>query len=313
MLLEIENLVKRYKGGVKANDGITFSLEKGDIFGLLGPNGAGKSTLVNQIVGLAAPTSGSIRIEGTDIVRDPDYARRVCSFQAQTQAPIAGLTALQAIELVGMVRGGKKEAVGARARQLIKEMEIEEWANKTGAAFSGGVRRIVAFCMAAVTPGSIVILDEPTNDIDPVRRRLLWNHIRDLGRGGSTVLLVTHNVLEAEKAVDRLAIIDRGRVMATGTPTDVKGKNGTHMRLEISLELGKKQSGYPQWAEKVMALHHRVNMQVANNAINNAILWAQELKNRQIIEEFALSPTNLEDAYIRIVGRMDVVENGEMN
>ena len=122
MLLEVENVVKQYKGGVKANDGISLRLDKGEVFGLLGPNGAGKSTLVNQIVGLTVPTSGAIRISGINIVNKPDYARQVCSFQAQTQVPIAGLTAVQSIELVGMIRGGQKEEVRQRTKQMIRDL-----------------------------------------------------------------------------------------------------------------------------------------------------------------------------------------------
>ena len=105
MLLEITDLVKVFNKNIRANDGISLNIEKGEVFGLLGPNGAGKTTMVNQIIGLLMPTSGSISINGIDVVSKPDYARQTCSFQAQTQVPIAGLTAVQAIELVGLIRG----------------------------------------------------------------------------------------------------------------------------------------------------------------------------------------------------------------
>jgi ABC-2 type transport system ATP-binding protein len=308
MLLEVENVVKEYKGKVRANDGITLSLDEGEVFGLLGPNGAGKSTLVNQIIGLTVPTSGSIRIAGIDIVKNPDFARQACSFQSQTQVPIAGLTACQAIELVGMIRGGKKEEVKKRARHLIENMEIQPWANKMGAAFSGGIRRIVAFCMAAVTPGRIVILDEPTNDIDPIRRKLLWNNITTLARDGSAVLLVTHNVLEAERAVDRLAIIDKGRVLCCGSVAEIKGKNGTHMRLELEIEPGAVLGTVPAFVEVVLSSGHRTVAKVANTCIAQAADWAYSLKNQHIISEFSLGPTTLEDAYLKTVGRLDVAE-----
>ena len=173
MLLEIENLVKEYNKGFHANDGISLSVEQGEVFGLLGPNGAGKTTLVNQIIGLIVPTSGEIRISGVNVITKPEYARQICSYQSQTQVPISGLTAFHAIELVGLIRGGKKDKVHKRTKELIENLDIGEWSNKVGANLSEGVRRIVAFCMAAVEPGKIVILDEPTNDIDPVRRRPL--------------------------------------------------------------------------------------------------------------------------------------------
>ena len=138
MLLEINDLVKQYKKGPRANDGISLAIKEGEVFGLLGPNGAGKTTLVNQIIGLKVPTSGSIKIDGVDVVANPDYARKVCSFQAQTQVPIAGLTAIQAIELVGQIRGGEKTSVKRRAAKLIESLEIGEWANKMGATLSEG-------------------------------------------------------------------------------------------------------------------------------------------------------------------------------
>ena len=126
MLLEIKDIYKVYKGKVKANDGISLSISGGEVFGLLGPNGAGKTTLVNQIIGLTKPTSGSITLNGVDVIVNPGYARENCSFQAQTQAPISGLNTLQAIELVGRIRGGKKAEVHRRAMELIENGDCNE-------------------------------------------------------------------------------------------------------------------------------------------------------------------------------------------
>ena len=197
MLLEIENLTKVYRTGVRANDGIDLSIESGEVFGLLGHNGAGKTTLVNQVVGLLKPTSGSIRIDGSDLVADPGLARRLCSFQAQSQVPIDGLTPRQAIDLLGQLRGASEADVRHRRARLVDGLELGEWLDVDAARLSGGVKRLVAFAMAAVTPGRLVMLDEPTNDVDPVRRRLLWQQVRELADHGSAVLLVTHNVVEA--------------------------------------------------------------------------------------------------------------------
>lgn len=173
MLLEIRDLVKEYKGGVRANDGISLDIEEGEVFGLLGPNGAGKSTLVNQVIGLLSPISGTIRLDGVDVVQEPDASRRGCSYQPQGHVPIDGFTLIQAIELIGRLRGGEKNLIRKRTHELIERLNIEEWSNRTGQHLSGGVRRLVGFCMAVVHPGKLVILDEPTNDIDPLRRRLL--------------------------------------------------------------------------------------------------------------------------------------------
>ncbi|MFC2026891.1 ABC transporter ATP-binding protein [Chloroflexota bacterium] len=311
MLLEIKDLVKVFGKSIRANDGISLKIDQGEVFGLLGPNGAGKTTLVNQVIGLTKPTSGSININGIDVISKPDYARQTCSFQAQTQVPIAGLTAVQAIELVGLIRGGDKTQVHKRSKQLIDNLEISEWANKMGATLSGGVRRIVAFCMAAVVPGRIVILDEPTNDIDPVRRRLLWHEVRSLADTGSAILLVTHNVLEAERAVDRLTIIDQGRVIGTGTAADLKGQDENHMRLELVLEPGMPFPDQPSFIEHTINSKRRIIARFNEKKVTDALSWAQSLKEQGMVEEFFLGPTTLEDAYVKMVGRLDMLEMPE--
>lgn len=308
MLLEINQLCKVYRGGVKANDNISLSVREGEVFGLLGPNGAGKTTVVNQIIGLTVPTSGSISIAGIDVVAKPGYARQACSVQAQTQVPIAGLTAIQAIELVGRIRGGGATRVRQQTRELIDRLEIGEWKDKMGATFSGGVRRLVAFCMAVVVPGRIVILDEPTNYIDPLRRRLLWQEVRNLAEMGSAVLLVTHNILEAERVVNRLAIIDQGRVIGQGTPATLKESEGESLRLELILEPDTEPPQPPDFLIQSLTSNRRMIGKVGKDHITTAIEWARNLKKEGVVEEFSLGPTTLEDAYIRMVGRLDTLE-----
>lgn len=302
MLLEIAKLCKTYKGGVKANDSIDLSVGRGEVFGLLGPNGAGKTTVVNQVVGLIAPDSGSITISGADVIASPGFARQACSFQAQTQVPILGLTAIEAIELVGRIRGGKKADVRRRADELIARLRIEEWRKKMGSTFSGGVRRLVAFCMAAVVPGDIVILDEPTNDVDPLRRRLLWQEVNAIAAAGSAVILVTHNVMEAERAVNRLAVIDKGRVVGQGTPAELKASEGDSLRLELTLEPDGAMPELPDYISRTATANRRVIARVEKGDISAAVEWAQGLRESGRIEEFSLSPASLEDAYIRLVG-----------
>jgi ABC-2 type transport system ATP-binding protein len=304
-LLTVERLRKEYRGGVVANDSITLAIDPGEVYGLLGPNGAGKTTLVNQIVGLVKPTSGEIILNGVNIVANPDYARQACSFQPQTQVPIDGLTPMQAITLVGRLRGGKASDVERRANELIKSLEIEEWADKTGQQLSGGVRRLVAFCMAAVTPGKLTILDEPTNDVDPLRRRLLWRQVRELAGNGSSVLLVTHNVLEAERSVNRLAVIDHGRVLASGTPASLKESDAGAFRIEIVLEPAAARPHLPAFVTHSVTTGRRLIGRVDACQLGQAVDWASELKTRSVIEEFSVGPATLEDVYVRKIGRAD--------
>lgn len=308
-LLQIEHVSKAYRGGVLANDDISLSVEAGEVFGLLGPNGAGKTTLVNQVIGLLAPSSGMIRVAGIDTVENPDFARQACSFQPQTQVPIEGMTPYQAIELAGRLRGGRADHVRARAQELIDGFELGAWSNKGGEALSGGVRRLVAFCMAAVVPGQVTILDEPTNDVDPLRRRVLWQQVRLLADAGSAVLLVTHNVLEAERSVDRLAIIDRGKVVASGTPGSMKNGDGDYLRLELLLEPGAAVSSLPDFLSHTVNGGRRLIGRVAAEDVTQAVLWANEMKAGQLVEEYALGPATLEDVYIRKIGRADALEN----
>lgn len=307
-VLQMENVSKEYARGVLVNNRISLSLQEGEIFGLLGPNGAGKTTLISQIIGLVKPDSGSIHIDGVDIVAKPDKARQACSFQAQTQVPINGLTSMQAIELVGRVRGGSPKSVRERARVLLNNLDMEAWTKKPADTFSGGMRRLVAFCMAAVVPGRIVILDEPTNDIDPLRRKLLWQEVRSLVSMGSTVLLVTHNVLEAERAVDRLAVIDQGKVVSMGTPGSLKGNGGDNMRLEMILEPGAEFPAIPDSLHQAVTTGRRLISRLKESDITPTIQWASGLKKMGTVEEYSIGPITLEDVYLKLVGHNDAGE-----
>jgi ABC-2 type transport system ATP-binding protein len=306
MLLEIENLTKVYRTGTRANDGITLSIEEGEVFGLLGHNGAGKTTLVNQVVGLLKPTSGSILIDGHDLVADPGLARRLCSFQAQAQVPIDGLTPRQAIELLGQLRGASEAEVRRRRGILVNALELGEWLDVDAARLSGGVKRLVAFAMASVAPGRLVMLDEPTNDVDPVRRRLLWQQVRALADDGAAVLLVTHNVIEAERSVDRLAILDAGRVIAEGTPAELKAVLGAELRLELVVDPRAAEMPVSPFGRSVVPVGNRLMVGVPMDAAGPAVAWAESLQRAGAVEEFTLGPATLEDVYVALVGGGDV-------
>ena len=305
MLLQIEELTKVYRTGTRANDGINLAIDEGEVFGLLGHNGAGKTTLVNQVVGLLRPTSGSIRIDGRDMVADPSLARRLCSFQAQSQVPIDGLTPRQAIDLLGQLRGASKSEVKVRRTRLMEALDLEEWIDVDASRLSGGVKRLVAFAMAAVVPGRVVMLDEPTNDVDPVRRRLLWRQVRTLADHGAAVLLVTHNVIEAERSVDRLAILDEGRGIAEGTPAGLKGRLGAALRLELVMDPDATDVPASPFGLSAVPVGNRVMVGVPTDAAGQAVAWAESLERAGLVEEFTLGPATLEDVYVALVGGAD--------
>ncbi len=307
MLLEIHQVTKSYRerfrrgDGVRANDGITMGADAGQVYGLLGHNGAGKTTLVNQVVGLLCPDSGTIEVDGVDLVANPGYARQVCSLQPQAQLPINGLSPRQAIDLLGQLRGGARGAVQARRDALVESLDIGEWIDTDGERLSGGVKRLVSFAMAAVTPGRVIVLDEPTNDVDPVRRRLLWDAVRALADEGNCVLLVTHNVVEAEKAVDRLAILDAGRVVAEGTPARLKGGLEHELRLDLSLQPGQPAPQQPACVLRYEPSGSRARAIVEASQVAEAIDWAQALRAAKVVGEFSLTPASLEDVYVDLV------------
>jgi ABC-2 type transport system ATP-binding protein len=306
MLLEIDRVTKRYRNGTVANDDITLHVDRGEVFGLLGPNGAGKTTLVSQILGLAAPTSGTITIDGVDVVRSPNVGRQECSYQPQSSAPVEGLRPREAVSLAGRLRGGAGATVERRAHELLAAFELGEW-NEMVTPLSGGVSRLVSFCMAAVVPGRIVILDEPTNDVDPLRRKMLWQQVRALADNGAAVLLVTHNVLEAERCVDRLAIVDHGRVVAQGTPASLKGEIGAALRLELVLEPGADPPASSPIGSPVI-VGRRIFTDVALDQASDAVAWAKDLTDRGVVAEFFLGAASLEDVYVRRVRPEDGLE-----
>ena len=300
----IEQLTKVYGNGIRANDGISLHVEPGEVFGLLGPNGAGKSTLVQQVIGLLKPTSGRIELGGYDLVANPDYSRQLCSYLPQSPVPIDSLRVREAIELSGLIRGGSKSTVRRRAGDLLDALDLREWERMVGAKISGGVRRLVGFSMAAVQPGAVMILDEPTNDVDPLRRRLLWREVRRLGDSGVAVLLITHNVMEAEKSVDRLAVVDQGRVIAEGTPSSLKTADLGRLRLQLMLAPGFDTPPLPAFVERHDRTSHTVVTTVRDEMASQGIAWAQGLVSEGIAEEYSLSATTLEDVYIRLTGRV---------
>jgi ABC-2 type transport system ATP-binding protein len=304
-VLEIERVTKDYHKGVRANDDVSLQVAAGEVFGLLGHNGAGKTTLLNQIIGIAKPTSGSIRIDGQDAVADPAMARRMCSMQPQAQAPLDGVSPREAIELMARIRGANRQQAKRRTDELIDVLDIGQWSDAKGDKLSGGVRRLTAFAMAAAEPGRLVMFDEPTNDVDPVRRRQLWAQVRALAEVGCAVLLVTHNVVEAERAVDRLAILDNGTVVAQGTPTEMRGDHADQLRLEVAAYNSAAATALATEfdnTEPAVIAGRRMLVQVNADECPAALRWAQEKQRTGQIDEFSFNPVSLEDIYIQLVG-----------
>lgn len=221
--------------------------------------------------------------------------------------PIESFKVHEAVRLTGEIRGGHRPAIEKRAKELIEALQISEWNDTLGAKLSGGVRRLVGFIMVTVVPGQVVILDEPTNDVDPLRRRLLWKEIRRIGESGAAVLLVTHNVTEAERAVDRLAVLDRGRVLAQGTPSKLKAEDRGQLRLELHLPPDAPDPELPPFLVHHTRIGRRLLLGVAEEDAARALDWSQSRLASGIAEEYALAATSLEDVYLRLIGRDDAI------
>lgn len=303
VVLDVEDVTKTFRGRppVRANDRVSLQVRAGDVVGLLGHNGAGKTTLVNQVAGLTRPDSGSLRVAGVDVVDSPDEARRLISVQAQANVPITGLTPRTAVELVGRIRGGSRAEVRRRADHLVEALDIGAWAGVPAHKVSGGVARLTAFAMTAVVPGRLVILDEPTNDVDPVRRRLLWAQIRALADEGAGVLLVTHNVREAEHAVDDLVVLDKGAVVAHGTLAELTQPLRSTLQLEVDLAPGA-EVRWPGCATPTVREGTRARATVPAQDSTVAVTWAQAAVEAGEIDRYAITPASLEDVYVRLVG-----------
>lgn len=308
-VLEVSDLTRTF-GKVVANEDIHLRVQPGEVVGLLGHNGAGKTTLVSQLVGLLRPDRGAIRVAGIDAIKDPAAARRAVALQPQAQAPLDGLTPKEAIEIAARLRGLSTSDARAAALRLADDLDIGEWFTRRAVpegGLSGGARRLTAFAMAAVAPVPLVVLDEPTNDVDASRRRLLWQTVRRLGDQGAGVLLVTHNVLEAERVVDSLVLLDRGRVVATGTPRELRGTrdNDLHVELFRTDAFATEPVSPPLPVVRQVTAGRRTILTIAATHAATAVAWAASLRDRGEVESYAISPTTLEDTYLSITSAGD--------
>ncbi|MFF1924968.1 ABC transporter ATP-binding protein [Streptomyces sp. NPDC058221] len=244
-MCSVRDLVKTYPAArgrrgtpatpeVRATDGISLDIRRGEIFGLLGPNGAGKSTLVRQLTGLMRPDSGSVDMLGHDLVRHPDRASRLLGYLGQESTALDELTVGLAAETTGRLRGLTVREARAERDAVLGELGLGELAGRPLKKLSGGQRRLACVAAALVGERPVLILDEPTTGMDPVARRAVWAAVdQRRAERGATVLLVTHNVIEAETVLDRVAVIDRGKVIACDTPAGLKDQVAGEVRVEL--------------------------------------------------------------------------------
>ena len=314
--MRITGLVKTYPASrgrrgtpavpaVRASDDVSLDVRRGEIFGLLGPNGAGKSTLVRQLTGLLRPDAGSVEVLGHDLVRHPERAARLLSYLGQESSALDELTVSLAAETTGRLRGMDTATARRERDRVLDELGLGPLAGRALKKLSGGQRRLACVAAALVGERPLLVLDEPTTGMDPVARRAVWAAVdRRRAEHGATVLLVTHNVIEAETVLDRVAVMDRGRVIACDTPGGLKATVGDDVRLELVWR-----DRAPLEVPEVAALGadatvsgRRWTLRLGPDAAREAVAVVTGGPAFAALDDFSLATPSLEDVYLALGG-----------
>jgi len=311
VVYRIANLTKIYKGSTyKANDRLTFDICEGEIFGLLGPNGAGKSTLLNQIVGLVRPTHGTIQLFGMDVVEHPEIIAHYIALQPQFSVALQDLYPEEAITYTARCRGVPAAAARRQTKELMEELRLDNLPKRQIRTLSGGERKLLTLAVAFIGNRPVQVFDEPTNDLDPDMRRLIWDKLLRLNRQGMTIILVTHNVLEAERVIQRVGIIDHGRLVALGSPGEMKRQVDQRIRLELLFKIDA--DGY-QGVLKMLGEAHVLSnrhwvLLCQRERVQETITQILSCIGLDLLDDFRILTPSLEDVYMQLVRGASTLE-----
>ncbi|HET7627949.1 MAG TPA: ABC transporter ATP-binding protein [Bacillales bacterium] len=307
-IYEVKNLEKTYKKGkVKANKNISFTVNKGEILGVFGPNGAGKSTLIKQMVGHIRPTKGDIWFRGNRLFEQTARVAEQVAYYAQEPYAMEKLKVSEAIKFTGRLRGMTKADADEAGEWLIERLKLTNVRHKLLRRVSGGQKRLVGIAAALIGHMEVLILDEPTNELDPENRRLVWNLILESNKErGVTVLLVTHNVLEAEQVVDRVMMVDKGELLAIDTVGNLKNMVDQRLRIEVTSAFGKRKVA-EDWlrrrGEIEVVSENRFRLFIDKQQAGETVQEMVENSEQMACEEYKLLPPSLEDVYFHLGGR----------
>ncbi len=306
--IEARGLVKSYPKGVTALQGLSFAVAPGTIFGLLGPNGAGKSTAVKILTTLAQPDDGRATVAGIDVVAAPDRVRRTIGVVSQGSGVDVQATGRENLRLQGHIYGLRGRSLEPRVDELLERFGLAEAADRVARGYSGGMQRRLDIAMALVHDPQVLFLDEPTTGLDPEVRADMWQQISSLSANqGKTVLLTTHYLEEADQLAARLAIVDRGKVVAEGTPDELKRE----LRGDaIQVELAASHNGHVQQAlveleaVREVAVEGRSLRARADDGGRAVPALLQALEAHGIaVTEVRVARPSLDDVYLRYAGR----------
>jgi ABC-2 type transport system ATP-binding protein len=222
----VRGLVREFKGGIRAVDGLDLEVQEGEIYGFLGPNGAGKTTVVRILTTLLRPTAGHASVAGHDVVHDGDAVRRAIGVALQEAAIDPLMTGRELLRMQGALHGLRAAEAKRRAAELLDRVGLTEAGDRRVGGYSGGMRRRLDLALALVHRPQVLFLDEPTTGLDPTSRVALWREVRALHAEGTTVFLTTQYLEEAEQLAGRVGIIARGSLVAEGTPESLKARVG---------------------------------------------------------------------------------------
>ncbi len=294
-------LTKRFNNLVAVN-GIDLSIGRGELFSLLGPNGAGKTTTINMLCCLLKPTEGTAQIMGYDIIQEAFKVKETIGVSPQETAISERLNSWENLTLIGKIHGMSSDKVKRRSGELLKLMGLTERGKDRVGKFSGGMKRRLSIAMAMVHDPPILFLDEPTLGLDPQARRVTWEHIAQL-KGKKTILLTTHYMEEADFLSDRVAIIDEGRIVAVGTPSQLKANLIKTPAMLILAE-----NITPEIMQGLKARYPEVEEVDEKLRISDENLDFRELtdylhSNGATIRSAALEEPSLEDVFIKLTGK----------
>ncbi|MFF0727596.1 ATP-binding cassette domain-containing protein [Streptomyces sp. NPDC004134] len=312
LAVEARELTKKYPHGVTALDGMSLAVAAGTVFGLLGPNGAGKSTTVKILTTLARPDGGTAAVAGHDVLRHPGRVRRAIGVVAQKSGADPMATGRENLLLQGRLYGLRGAPLGRRADELLARFDLAGAADRLVRGYSGGMQRRLDVALGLVHRPEVLFLDEPTTGLDPEARTALWEEIARLAGGeGLTIVLTTHYLEEADRLAERVAIVDRGRVVAEGTPDGLKGElRGDAVHVELARAPGETGAeplraaltGFAGVREVVLD-GRRLSARAANGAAAVPLVLAALERAGAEAAAVTVARPSLDDVYLRHAGR----------